>query len=42
VPAWLKNDGWAKNDPIHDAAMKFGVQWTNKENRKPARNGRGR
>ena len=41
-PAWLKNAGWAENDPIYDAAMKLGAQWRMKENRKPARNARGR
>ena len=25
VPAWLKNAGWAENDPIDDAAMKLGA-----------------
>ena len=42
APAWLKNAGWAENDPIYDAAMKLGAQWRMKENRKPARNARGR
>ena len=42
APAWLKNAGWAENDPIYDAAMKLGAQWRVKENRKPARNARGR
>ena len=42
APAWLKNAGWAENDPIYDAAMKLGAQWRMKENRKPACNARGR
>ena len=42
APAWLKNAGWAENDPIYDAAMKLGAQWRMKENQKPARNARGR
>ena len=41
APAWLKNAGWAENDPIYDAAMKLGAQWRMKENLKPARNARG-
>jgi hypothetical protein len=42
VPAWLKNAGWAANDPIYDEAMKLGAAWRRKENRKPARHARGR
>ena len=42
VPGWLKNAGWAANDPIYEEAMKLGAQWRMKENRKPARNARSR
>ena len=41
-PAWLRNAGWAANDPIYDAAMQLGARWRARENRKPSRGARRR
>ena len=31
---WLKNVGWAKDDPVYDEAMRLGAAWRRRENRK--------
>ena len=31
--AWMKNIGWAKDDPVYDEAMRLGAEWRAEVNR---------